>query len=51
MQEFFKTAVPVWEKGKEKEKNYSLLFRTVIEAGKDVKLTLECTGWRTILPD
>ncbi len=40
MQEFFKKAVPVWEKGKEKEKNYSLLFRTVIEAGKDVKLTL-----------
>lgn len=38
--EFFKKAVPVWEKGKEKEKNYTLLFRTVVEAGKDVKLTL-----------
>lgn len=40
MQGFFKKAVPVWEKGKEKEKNYTLLFRTFIEAGKGTKLTL-----------
>lgn len=40
MQEFFKTAVPVWEKGKEKEKNYTLLFRTVVGPDKNVMLTL-----------
>ena len=40
MQVFFKEAVPVWEKGKEKEKNYTLLFRTVIEEHQNVQLVL-----------
>lgn len=26
----FKEALPVWQKGKEKEMNYSMLFKTVI---------------------
>lgn len=40
MQKFFERAVPVWEKGKEKEKNYTLLFRANIKENQQVKLTL-----------
>ncbi len=32
---YFKSAVPVWEKGMEKEMNYSLIFRT--EVGQDAQ--------------
>lgn len=40
MEKFFEKAVPVWEKGKEREKNYTLLFRAVVEKNQTVKLTL-----------
>ena len=29
----FKKAVPVWEKGKEKEKNYNLIFKETVKKG------------------
>ncbi len=36
----FKEAVPVWEKGKQKEKNQSLIFRAVIEGNEEIKLSI-----------
>lgn len=40
-QEFkFKEAVPVWEKGKELEKNRSLIFRAVIDGNEEIKISI-----------
>ncbi len=36
----FRSAVPVWEKGKETEKNISLIFRAVIEGNDEIKLSI-----------
>lgn len=40
MQSFFEKAVPIWERGKTREKNYTLLFRADIEKSKNAKLVL-----------
>lgn len=40
MQSFFKKAVPIWEKEKTKEKNYTLLFRAAVERNRNVKLVV-----------
>ena len=36
----FKEAVPVWEKGKEEEKNHSLIFRGIIEGSDETVLRI-----------
>lgn len=40
MQNLFERAVPVWERGKACEKNYTLLFRTILPKGETVSLRL-----------
>ncbi len=37
---FFEKAVPVWQPGKENEKNWSLVFRTVVPAAHDTLLRI-----------
>lgn len=44
MKRYLKKALPVWEVGKACEKNYTLLFRTVIKKEKDVLLRLTGSG-------
>lgn len=40
----FRKAVPVWEKGKDKEINYHLAFRVVVGRGKNVKIALAASN-------
>lgn len=40
----FKKAVSVWEKGKERERNYHLVFRTVVSGNKNVKVALAASN-------
>ena len=37
---YFKKAVPVWEKGKEKEKNHSIILRAIVRKGKKYLLRI-----------
>ena len=40
----FKRAVPVWEKGKEQEINYHLVFRTIVSGNANVKLAIAASN-------
>lgn len=40
----FQKALPVWEVGKEKEKNYNLVFRCVIPKNKDTQIALSASN-------
>lgn len=40
----FEKAVPVWEKEKEREINYHLVFRTVVSGNKNVKIALTASN-------
>ena len=40
----FKNAVPVWEKDKEKEINYNLVFRTVVEKSNNCLVALSASN-------
>ena len=40
----FKKALPVWEKNKENEMNYNLVFRSVIDRAEDVKIALSASS-------
>lgn len=40
----FQKALPVWEKGKDQEMNYHLIFRSVIAGGKNTKIALTASS-------
>ena len=40
----FLQAVPVWEKGKEKEKNYTLVFKAEVKKRENLKLFIACSS-------
>ena len=40
----FKKALPVWEKGKENEMNYNLVFRAVVDKSDDVIIALSASS-------
>ena len=40
----FKKALPVWEKDKENEMNYNLVFRAVVDKSDDAKIALYCSS-------
>ena len=40
----FREALPVWEEGKDKEMNYNLVFRTVVDKADNVKIALSASS-------
>ena len=40
----FNKALPVWEKGKENEMNYNLVFRGVVDKADNVKIALSASS-------
>ncbi len=40
----FKQALPVWEESKEKEMNYNLIFRSIVDKSDDVKVALTASS-------
>ena len=45
MEEYtFREALPVWEEGKDKEMNYNLVFRAVVDKAENVKIALSASS-------